>query len=150
MASDRPAGTTVLQGGRAKAYRPLPASERAAALDAGLAAFERGDFFEAHELLEPAWMGSADLFERELHQGLIKMAAAWVHAARGNRLGMRKNLDGALARLAAVTGAPDVGGWVDVSDLLAQLRDRSRRLADDAVSLDALLADPPTIRRRNP
>ena len=26
----------------------------------GLAAYERGDFFEAHELLEPAWMGTDD------------------------------------------------------------------------------------------
>ena len=44
--------------GRAKAYRPLPASERVAAMEAGLAAYRRGDFFEAHELLEPAWMGA--------------------------------------------------------------------------------------------
>ncbi len=63
----------VGRDGRAKAYRPLPATERAAALEAGLAAYERGDFFEAHELLEPAWMGTPDLPERAAapgpHQG---------------------------------------------------------------------------------
>jgi hypothetical protein len=91
---------TVLQGGRAKAYRPLTMEVRAEAARAGLAAYERGDFFEAHELLEPAWMGSADPAERELVQGLIKLAAAFVHAARGNPLGIAKNLRGAQARLA--------------------------------------------------
>ncbi len=98
MTAARPG--TVLQGGRAKAYRPLPPEARADAARSGLAAYERGDFFEAHELLEPAWMGSADPAERELVQGLIKLAAAFVHAARGNPLGMDKNLRGARARLA--------------------------------------------------
>ncbi len=46
--------------GRRKAYRPLPAPTRAAAVAEGLDAYERGDFFEAHELLEPAWMGTDD------------------------------------------------------------------------------------------
>jgi hypothetical protein len=148
VAADRPAAATVLQGGRAKAYRPLPTADRAAALEAGLAAFARGDFFEAHELLEPAWMGSADPAERELHQGLIKMAAAWVHATRGNALGMRKNLDGAIARLEAVGTTPEVGDDVDVADLLAQLGDRSRRLAGSPTVAE-LLSDPPTVHRRN-
>ena len=98
MTAPRPG--TVLQGGRAKAYRPLPMEARAEAARSGLAAYERGDFFEAHELLEPAWMGSADPAERELVQGLIKLAAAFVHAARGNPLGIDKNLRGAKARLA--------------------------------------------------
>ena len=57
----KPAAQTVLQGGRAKAYRPLPAAERREAFAAALAAYERGDFFLAHELLEPAWMGTDDL-----------------------------------------------------------------------------------------
>jgi hypothetical protein len=91
---------TVLQGGRAKAYRPLPVEARAEAARKGLEAYERGDFFEAHELLEPAWMGSADPAERELVQGLIKLAAAFVHVARGNPAGIDKNLRGAQARLA--------------------------------------------------
>ena len=100
--TDGPAAApaTVLQGGRAKAYRPLPAPDRAAAFEAGLAAYDRGDFFLAHELLEPAWMGTADLGERELYQGLIKVAAAYVHDVRGNPLGTAKNLQGARAHLA--------------------------------------------------
>jgi hypothetical protein len=77
--------------GRAKAYRPLPADERIAAVTAGLEAYGAGDFFEAHELMEPAWMGTADMAERALIQGLIKVAAADVHAVRGNPAGVRRN-----------------------------------------------------------
>ena len=58
-----------MQRGRAKAYRPLPPEERRAALQAGLAAYEQGYFFLAHETLEPAWMGTDDPGERDLHQG---------------------------------------------------------------------------------
>src|SRR4051812_27317793 len=96
---------TILQGGRAKAYRPLPAADRARAFEAGLAAYANDDFFEAHELLEPAWMGTRDLAERELIQGLIKLAAAFVHQARGNPAGVEKNLRGARARITAGASA---------------------------------------------
>ena len=88
--------------GRAKVFRPLPEPARRAAREAGIRAYEEGRFFEAHELLEPSWMGSPDPAERDLDQGLIKLAAAYVHAGRGNALGMRKNLLGAQRRLAAV------------------------------------------------
>jgi DUF309 family protein family protein len=46
-------------------------------------------------------MGTADLTERELIQGLIKLAAAFVHQSRGNPAGVEKNLRGARARIAA-------------------------------------------------
>lgn len=111
---------TVIQGGRAKAYRPLPEVERRKALQAGLEAYDRGDWFLAHELLEPAWMGTKDLAERELLQGLIKLAAAFVHAARSNPAGVAKNLRGARDRLeAGVKAGPRVG--VDVADLLGRI-----------------------------
>ena len=93
------AQTVVGSDGRAKAYRPLADQERAAALEAGLAAYDRGDYFEAHELLEPAWMGTDDLAERALLQGLIKLAAAYVHSVRGNPPGITRNLEGARTRL---------------------------------------------------
>jgi len=90
----------------------MPAAERRQAFEAGLAAYANSDFFEAHELLEPAWMGTRDLAERELIQGLIKLAAAFVHQARGNPKGIEKNLRGARARLAA--GA-EAGRSLDVA-----------------------------------
>jgi DUF309 family protein family protein len=121
----------VGRDGRAKAYRPLPEADRAAALTAGLEAYGRGDFFEAHELLEPAWMGTDVPADRALLQGLIKLAAAYVHDVRGNPAGIARNLLGARARLieaeedrlAAGMPAP----WLDTPALIEAI---DLRLAD--------------------
>ena len=107
--------------GRAKAYRPLPDEQRIAAVVAGLAAYAAGDFFEAHELLEPAWMGTADVAERDLIQGLIKVAAADVHAVRGNPAGIRRNLEGARDRIRSGTDGSITGVELDVAALLAAI-----------------------------
>jgi hypothetical protein len=133
----RPA--TIRQGDRDKAYRPLPEAARRAAFQAGLELYARGDFFAAHEVLEPAWMGTDDLTERALHQGLIKVAAAYVHAVRGNPVGITRNLAGARRHLTLAVGAGDAWG-VDVAGLLA---DVDARLANPH-----LAATPPRIRRR--
>ena len=135
--------------GRAKAYRPLPESDRAAALAAGLAAYEQGDFFAAHEHLEPAWMGTDDPVERAWLQGLIKLAAAYVHAVRGNPTGVAKNLEGARSRLAeAAAAAPGVtipgGSQLDLRDLIAAVE---LRLADLAAHPDSATLGPPILRR---
>jgi predicted metal-dependent hydrolase len=131
------AGQTIVGlDGRAKAYRPLPARDREAALEAGLAAYERGDFFEAHELLEPAWMGTDDLAERSLLQGLIKLAAAYVHAVRGNPRGIARNLEGARHRLAEARLDGRHTAGLDLDRLVADVDGR----------LAALAADPGTVR----
>jgi uncharacterized protein len=123
-------GATVLQNGRAKAYRPLPADERRRAYEAALVAYERGDFFEAHERLEPAWMGTDDLAERALHQGLIKLAAAFVHGVRGNPAGIAKNLVGAREHLTAAIGTPPAtASGLDVGTLVVAIEERLSRLA---------------------
>jgi predicted metal-dependent hydrolase len=114
--------------GRAKVYRPLPEDQRIAAVTAGLEAYAAGDFFEAHELMEPAWMGTANLAERNLIQGLIKVAAADVHAVRRNPAGIRRNLEGARDRLRSGAGASVSGVTLDVAALLS--------------AIDARLADP--------
>jgi hypothetical protein len=140
----RPRPGTIRQGDRAKAYRPLPEVERRAAFEAGLALHAAGEPFAAHEALEPAWMGTDDLAERALHQGLIKVAAAGVHAGRGNLLGVRKNLAGARRHLAIADAAGIGPSWgVDVAALLA---DVDARLAPAGTSPSAI-ADPLTIRR---
>lgn len=119
--AERPA--TIRENGRAKAYRPLPEAARRTAFASALEAYERGDFFLAHELLEPAWMGASDPAERALHSGCIKVAAAFVHAVRGNAAGVTKNLEGARTRLRnGVAAGPAFG--IDVAAVLAQV-DRS-------------------------
>ena len=121
---------TVIQGGRRKAYRPLPPEARLAAAHSALAAYDRGDWFLAHELLEPAWMGTADLPERELYQGLIKLAAAHVHAVRGNPAGVAKNLAGAFELLGmAREGSPSAARalGLDLAALVARIEARRGR-----------------------
>lgn len=128
---------TVLQAGRRKAFRPLSSANRRAAFAAGIAAYERGDHFLAHELLEPAWMGTDDPIERALHQGLIKLAAAFVHAGRGNALGVAKNLAGARGHLATAVDDPRalgarlemIGTDLDVAAIVADIDTRLAVLA---------------------
>lgn len=139
----KPAGT-IVQGGRAKAYRPIPAADREKAFRAAIEAYDRGDFFLTHELLEPAWMGTDDIPERELYQGLIKVAAAFVHGVRGNPRGIARNLEGARPMLAAAAAAGRTGG-LDLADLLASVDASLARLAEDP---DAATIDPPRLRRR--
>ena len=140
------ASARVIERGRSKAHRPLAPEVRRAAVDRGLAAYDRGAWYLAHEELEPAWMGTADQAERALLSGLIKIAAAYVHAARGNPLGVRTNLRGARERLAtagaaaaAAAGAPsgpaaappgstEAITWIDLPALLTAVDDRLARV----------------------
>lgn len=123
--------SVIIQRGRPKAYRPLAPAERRAALRAGLDAYARDEWFLAHELLEPAWMGTADPAERDLYQGLIKLAAGHVHRQRGNPIGLGRHLAGARAHLvAAIDGGTDAAG-LDLPAIVAEI---DRRLA----ALDSL------------
>jgi predicted metal-dependent hydrolase len=121
-----------------KAYRPIPPDLRRAALEAGLSAYERGDFFEAHELLEPAWMGASDAAERALYQGLIKLSAGYVHAVRGNPIGVTRNLTGARAYLeTSLRLDPSVarGAGIDLPLLLVRINARLTAVATVAETL---------------
>ena len=125
-----------MQGDRAKAYRPIPPDRRRNALEDGLAAYERGDFFLAHELLEPAWMGTSNLAERALYQGLIKLAAGYVHAVRGNPIGVARNLRGARELLQTSQRLdPEVSqaAGIDLAALLERLDARLAAVAAFAV-----------------
>lgn len=137
-------GRVIQADGRSKAYRPIPADERTTALRSGLDAYERGDFFLAHELLEPAWMGTADPTERAFLQGLIKLAAADVHGVRGNPAGVAKNLEGAIERLRSAADhgmvAPED---VDLTGLIEIL---TSRLADASHGVPTTPTDLPRSR----
>lgn len=115
--------------GRAKAFRPLPAAEREAAIGRGLAAYAEGAYYLAHEEMEQAWMATDEPGERELLGGLIKLAAAQVHAARGNPAGVATNLRGARVRLAQAA-ARGAGGDFDLPALLAGIEERLARVSD--------------------
>ena len=72
--------------------------------------FNDGYYFESHETLEDLWMVTP-LPERQFFQGVIQLAAAFVHFARGEYPGIIKLLDAALDKLQDF--APSVPG-VDV------------------------------------
>jgi hypothetical protein len=137
-----------MERGRSKAHRPLPREVRMAAVERGLAAYDRGAWYLAHEELEPAWMGTDDPVERALLSGLIKLAAAYVHAARGNPLGVRTNLHGARERLATAAAATAGGPagaieWIDLPTLLVSVDDLLARIEALCTSPpDAAIGDP--------
>src|SRR5437879_11840691 len=56
---------------------------------AGIVLFNRGDFFEAHEVWENLWVDSAGP-ERSFYQGLIQAAVGLCHFCNGNLRGAVK------------------------------------------------------------
>jgi hypothetical protein len=55
----------------------------------GIALFNRGEFFAAHEALEHAWMQDATP-GRALYQGILQVAVAYLLIERGNYAGTLK------------------------------------------------------------
>ena len=92
----------------------MPSPDRAPptlppALDArlapGRAAFNRGEFFAAHELWEDVWRELAG-DERLLVQGLIQIAAGLHHLERGQTHAAARVLARGVSKLATWTAAP--------------------------------------------
>jgi hypothetical protein len=91
-------------------------------------------------------MGTDDPAERALLQGLIKVAAAYVHDVRGNPAGIARNLIGARALLgeAAADGPATNAAGVDLAALVAAV---DARLDDLAAHPDGpTLGAPPLAR----
>src|SRR5437762_12444087 len=66
----------------------------------GLALFNSGHFFEAHEALEDLWREApADRPVRRHLQGLVQLAVAFHHQSTGNRIGARSVLRRALRNI---------------------------------------------------
>lgn len=74
----------------------------------GCRLFDAGDYFEAHEVWEDLW-NLADGARNAYLQGLIQVAAALVHAQRGNWKGNRKLFSTALGYLEKGRGAEEPG-----------------------------------------
>jgi hypothetical protein len=85
----------------------------------GVALFNAGEYFEAHEVWEELWLAAAGE-ERTFLQGLIQVAAALHHFGRGNLLGMRSLLAAGLAKL---DGTPDRYWGTDIAKLREDVRE---------------------------
>lgn len=77
------------------APEPLPL----AALARGAELFDRGEWWHAHEAWEDGWRAVTGQHRHYL-KGLIQLAAANHHLARGNRSAARRLFDGAARHLA--------------------------------------------------
>ena len=69
-------------------------------LERGIVLFNRGEYFECHEVLEEAW--TPERGERRLFlQSLIHVAVGFYHHTRGNPVGALRQLRKGLRKLAA-------------------------------------------------
>jgi hypothetical protein len=82
----------------------------------GIALFQGGKFFEAHEELELLWRATPPGPDREFLQGLIQLAVSLEHWRRGNPRGAWGQYQKALRRLAPL---PSPFGEVALAELLA-------------------------------
>jgi len=57
----------------------------------GLAEYEKGDYFDAHEAWEDLW-SDYNFPDRKFIQGLIQLAVSFVHLGNGNLTGARNLL----------------------------------------------------------
>jgi predicted metal-dependent hydrolase len=92
----------------------------------GLAAFNKGDYFLAHEFLEDAWKN--DLTDRrDLYQGVLQIAVAYYHIENLNYRGTLKMLQRSRKWLDPL---PDTCRGIDVA-----------KLRSDALNIYKLLID---------
>jgi predicted metal-dependent hydrolase len=89
----------------------LTEAERRALLAEGRAAYNRGDFYEAHESWEEVWLTLEDPEHRWL-QGLIQVATGFHKLVQGRESPATTLLDRALAKL---VDAPATWEGLDVS-----------------------------------
>ena len=88
----------------------------------GVAFFNSGRYFDAHEAWEDTWRESSEP-ERQWLQGLVQVAVALHHESIGNRLGAKSVLARAAANLG---GAPREFLALDFTGFREDV-DRSRR-----------------------
>src|SRR5690242_18943784 len=81
----------------------------AAQIRMGVELFNRGEFFECHEVLEQVWL-NAQQQKTLFLQGLIQIAVSFYHLRRGNTIGAERLLSAGVSKLKA----NDVGPrWID-------------------------------------
>ncbi len=119
---------------------------------AGIVLFNRGDFFEAHEVWEDLWIESTGL-ERKFYQGLIQAAVGLCHFCNGNVRGAAKLYRTSRAYMVAY-GSPYLGldndrFWQQMERCFAPVLaspDPDRDLRPDEALMPVITLDPPPAR----
>ena len=83
----------------------------------GIALFNRGEFFDCHEVLEELWLESTGE-PKKFFQGLIQVAVALYHLRNRNRFGAARLLAAGMEKLAEYGPEEEL---LDVDALLAAL-----------------------------
>ena len=128
-----------LQSSCSPSHEVLPPFQR------GVALFNAGNFFDAHEALEDAWRESPRGSPLRRHlQGLVQLAVAFHHQSRENLVGARSVLDRALRNL---RGAEDSFPDLDLDHLRVSIADWQQHFS--AVAQGSKRPEPPRIVRRD-
>lgn len=117
---------------------PLDPAEADRLFREGVALFNGARYWHAHEAWETLWRAAAD-DERDFYQGLIKLAAGFLHLSRRNRRGARSKLAEGIAHL---RGYEPMHGGIGVTELVNKAKEVVADL--DAGALPYLI--PPSIR----
>ncbi len=72
---------------------PIPKEEFEACLASGVSLFNEGEYMEAHETFERAWVSTHDS-EADFFKGLIQCSICLYHFSRGNPDGAKKLYSG--------------------------------------------------------
>src|SRR5690242_9418520 len=92
----------------------------------GIELFNRGEFFDAHEVLEDVWRAAPDE-EKKFLQGLIQVAVGLHHYSTGNKVGARSLLARADKNLSIYK---EGSGGVNLATLRTRLTEWIRALDD--------------------
>jgi predicted metal-dependent hydrolase len=84
----------------------------------GLDLFNRGHFFDAHEVLEDVWREAPLRVSRRHLQGMVQLAVAFHHHSKGNHVGARSVLERAMRN---ISGADSSFPDLDLDRLRADL-----------------------------
>src|SRR5712691_1316212 len=121
------------KSGRIAAFiEQFEAGERDAHYLAYFACFNRGEFYEAHDVLEQLWLAQRTAENGAFYKGLIQLAGAFVHLKK-NRLGPAI----AVFKLARdnLHRYPAVHEGLDVAELLGNMRNWLEWLETDKGAL---------------
>jgi uncharacterized protein len=115
-------------------------------LQNGLALFNAGRFFDAHEVLEDAWREAPRHSPLRRHlQGMVQLAVAFHHQSTGNHVGARSVLERAIRNLnGADSSFPDL----DLARLRADLAPWRQHL-DNSKGAGAKKLDGRDVRRHD-
>ena len=117
---------------------PLDPAEAERLFREGIALFNGARYWHAHEAWETLWRAAPEE-ERDFYQGLIKLAAGFLHLSRRNRRGARNKLAEGIAHLRRYE---PMHGGIGVTELVNKAKEIVADL--DAGAIPYLI--PPSIR----